>query len=72
MQGDRVAYVFHFCGLVGENNKRTAGGGGVWNKTHSYKGDCDPVRGKGECNEKGLQKVRKNSRSEAGKSVKEH
>lgn len=71
MQGDRVAYVFNFCGLVGENNKRTPGGG-VCGINTSYKGDCDPVRGKGECNEKGLQKVRKNSRSEARKRVKEH
>lgn len=72
MQGGRVAYVFHFCGLVKENNKRTAGGGGVVDKTHTYKGDCDPVRGKGEYNEKRLQKVRKKSRSEAGKSVREN
>lgn len=39
MQGNTVAYVFHFCGLVRENNKRTAGGGGgVVDKTHLQRG----------------------------------
>lgn len=56
MQGNTVAYVFHFCGLVRENNKRTAGGGGGGWIKHTYKGDFDPASGEAEYIEKDCKK----------------